>query len=599
MALVKRNEVHQDHTWDLGVFYKDVASWKADFSEVEKKAAILPSLQGTLKNSAAALHHALTLTLDISRDVERIYTYPHLLSDTDTANSEHLGYLDQALNLYTRVLSLSSYLTPELLALPEATLHQFLTDPLLVPYKRFILEITRYRPHTLSANEENLLALATEVFGSCEKIFSQLHNADLQFGSVVVDGEERPLTHGTYVPLLKHKNRSVRKQVFEQYYAVFDAHKNGFSSALTGSVKKDIYLAHARKYPSTLDKALFGDNVSRTVYDNLIETVSQNLGPLHRYYDLRKKVLKIDDLHIYDTYVPLIPDVITEHSYETAAQFVVESLQPLGPTYTKVLRDGLTSNRWVDRYENQGKRSGAYSSGCYESPPYILMNYKDDHLTDMFTLAHEAGHSMQSYFSRENQPYQDSSYSIFVAEVASTFNEQLLSHFLQKTYAQDKKMLAYLLNQQIEDIKLTLYRQTMFAEFEKLIYSHAEKNQPLTLDMYRETYSGLLKKYFGPGVVLSHQDSLEFLRIPHFYMSFYVYKYATGISAAIALSQQVLTGSTSEVDRYLHFLGSGCTQQPLQLLQSAGVDMTSPAPIQTALDVFSERVSQLEKLLAN
>lgn len=599
MALARRNEIHQDHTWNLGVFYKDVATWKADFLEVEKKAALLPALQGTLKNSATALHHALTLTLDVSRDVERIYTYAHLLSDTDTANSEHLGYLDQALNLYTRVLSLSSYLTPELLALPETTLQKFLADPLLAPYKRFVLEIARYRPHTLTATEENLLALATEVFGSCEKVFSQLHNADLQFGSVVIDGEERPLTHGTYVPLLKHKNRSIRKQVFEQYTAVFDSHKNCFSSTLTGSVKKDIYLSQARKYPSTLEKALFADNVSKSVYDNLIDTVSNNLAPLHRYYDLRKKVLKIDDLRIYDTYVPLVPDVITEHSYETAAQFVVESLNPLGPAYTDVLREGLTTKRWVDRYENQGKRSGAYSSGCYQSNPYILMNYKDDHLTDMFTLAHEAGHSMHSYLSREAQPYQDSSYSIFVAEVASTFNEQLLNCFLQKTYAEDKKMLSYLLNQQIEDIKLTLYRQTMFAEFEKIIHAHAEMNQPLTVDMYRETYGGLLKKYFGPGVVLTEQDSLEFLRIPHFYMSFYVYKYATGISAAIALSQQVLNDSASDVSRYLKFLSSGCTQQPLQLLQSAGVDMTSPAPIQTALDVFSERVSQLERLLAN
>ena len=471
-------------------------------------------------------------------------------------------------------------------------------EPSLQDLKRMVLEIVRYRPHTLSKAEENLLALGSEVFGVSSKTFSQLNNADLKFGTVHVDGEEKSLTHGTFSLLLKNPNREVRKQTFEQYYKVFEDHKNTIAATLTGSIKGDVYLSQVKKHTSARERALFADNVELSVYDNLIETVSSNLTGLHKYYELRKRVLKLEEQRIYDTYVPLIPNVQKSHPYPLACQYVLDSLRPLGSDYVDVLRRGLTSERWVDVYENQGKRSGAYSSGCYDSAPYILMNYKEDSLNDIFTLTHEAGHSMHSFFSCKHQPYQDHGYTIFVAEVASTFNEQLLVKHLRELYQGDKAMLAFLINQQIDDIKSTLYRQTMFAEFEKIVHEIAESNQALNIDVYKEVYGKLLKKYFGPAVTIEDIDHLECLRIPHFYSAFYVYKYATGISAAISLSEQVLTGSDTERMRYLNFLQSGGSKYPLDLLKDAGVDMNSPQVVATALKKFDALVNELSTLVS-
>ncbi len=597
MGLLKREEVLEENTWNLTPFYSNLSQWEADFSKLEQRFESIIEFEGKLGESAKQFEAALRLYLELSQAIDKVYTYTHLLSDTDTANTTNLATLDRALNLYTRISGAISFITPEILAIPPEKLQDFLAEPSLQDLKRIVLEIVRYRPHTLTKAEENLLALGSEVFSVSSKTFSQLNNADLKFGTILVDGEEKELTHGTFSLLLKNPSREVRKKTFEQYYKVFEEHKNTIAATLTGSIKGDVYLSQVKKYSSARERALFADNVELSVYDNLIETVSKNLSGLHKYYELRKKVLRLDEQRIYDTYVPLIPNVQKSHPYALACQYVLDSLKPLGSEYVDILRRGLTSERWVDVYENQGKRSGAYSSGCYDSSPYILMNYKEDSLNDIFTLTHEAGHSMHSYFSCKHQPYQDHGYTIFVAEVASTFNEQLLVKHLRELYQGDKAMVAFLINQQIDDIKSTLYRQTMFAEFEKIVHEIAESNQALNIDVYKEVYGKLLRKYFGPAVTIEDIDQLECLRIPHFYSAFYVYKYATGISAAISLSEQVLQGTDADRLRYLKFLQSGGSKYPLELLRDAGVDMNSPQVVATALKKFDALVSELSILV--
>ncbi len=598
MSIAPRSETPEAHSWNLQPMYEDRSAWEKDFEVLSNSIQKMSEFQGTLAESAEQLLKAVTCYLDLVRHVEKIYTYAHLKSDEDTADSTHLGDLQRVMKLYSEFAALSSYFTPELLEIDDAVLEGYLADERLKDVRRMLTEIVRYKPHTLSHEEETLLALGSEVFGSAGKIFSQLNNADLDFGTILVNGEEQALSHSTYSVFLKHQDREIRKTAYEQYYQVFDGHKHTIAASLTGSVKKDVYLARVKRFNSAIEGSLFSDNVDVAVYDALIDAVSNGLAPLHTYYELRKKCLGFDSVRLYDTYVPIVEDLEAKHSYDEAAEILCESLAPLGDEYVNTMRAGLTTDRWVDRFENKGKRSGAYSSGCFDSPPYILMNYKDDDLRDVYTLTHEAGHSMHSWYSKNNLNYQDSSYSIFVAEVASTFNEQLLTAHLRKKYADDKKMTAYLINHQIDDIKATFYRQTMFAEFEKIIHEKEESGEPLTIDSYREIYGGLLSKYFGSAVELQDIDNLECLRIPHFYSAFYVYKYATGLAAAIALSEQVLSGDEGAVKRYLNFLKSGCSKHPLELLKDAGVDMTSPQPVEATVTVLGRLVDELEATLA-
>ena len=596
MNQTNRNEVPEEHTWDLSPLYREAKDWNSDYTDLETKIQSIPTYRGRLSESASTLREAFETYLETSRLLEKVYVYAHLRSDEDTANGENLASLQLAVNLATRFQAASSYITPEVLGIEDSRLNEFMNSPELTDFKRALLEIIRYKPHTLSAEQENLLAMGSEVFGACGQVFSQLNNADLNFGNLEVEGKQTPLTHGSFIVFLKSRERSLRARAFEQYYGVFEAHKNTIAATLSGAVKKDVYLARAKNFSSAISRALFADNVATKVYDNLIDTVSEHLEPLHEYYRYRKQTLELSEQQIYDTYVPIVPNVETEISFEEASSLVVDSLAPLGEEYTQTLKAGLGRERWVDRYENKGKRSGAYSSGGYDSKPYILMNYKDTVLNDVFTLTHEAGHSMHSYYSAREQLYQDYSYTIFVAEVASTFNEQLLLVHLKELYKNDKRMLAYLINQQIDDIKATLYRQTMFAEFEKTIHEIVEANKALTIDVYRQTYGELLSKYFGDSVVLHELAPLECLRIPHFYSAFYVYKYATGLSAAISLARQVLTGGESERNRYLNFLKAGCSKHPIDLLKDAGVDMTSPEPIAQALKIFDSLVKELREL---
>lgn len=596
MPPLDRNEIPDSSTWDLKPLYSGAAEWTGEFKQLEKAAQQLAGFRGTLSQSAANVSRAFRCYLEISRVLERLYVFAHLQSDVDTANSENLACLESAINLHARIAALSSYLVPELLEINADRLTQFLEHPDLADLRRMLLDVVRYKPHTLSKEEENILALATEVLGTSSKVFSQLNNADLSFPDIEVEGKNELLSHASYTLFLRNQKREVRQRAFSAYYHEFDKHKNTIAATLTGSIKKDVYLANVRDYTSALEHALFGDNVGEDVYHNLISTVSRGLAPLHRYYEFRAARLKLKPLRIYDTYVPLVGDVTAHHTYEEAVELVTDALTPLGEHYTEVLHGGLTAQRWVDRFENKGKKSGAYSSGCFDSYPYILLNYKEADINSVFTLAHEAGHSMHSYYSQRNQPYQDYRYTIFVAEVASTFNEQLLAKKLKEKYADNPRMLAYLLNEQIEDIKATFFRQVMFAEFERTVHELAEKNQPLTIAVYREVYRELLKKYFGPAVELSELDDLECLRIPHFYSAFYVYKYATGLSASISLAGAVLSGNSEARARYLDFLKGGCSKYPAELLYDAGVDITTPEPIEATISLFDSLLNEFENL---
>jgi oligoendopeptidase F len=462
-------------------------------------------------------------------------------------------------------------------------------------YRLLVERLLRFKPHTLGKKEEELLAMQGEMAEAANKAFRQLLDSDLKFGVVKNEkGEQVELGNATFIQFLNSPSRAVRKAAFHQYYEQFTGHENTLAATLAGSVQKDVYYAKARGYKSSLDAALFPDNVPQSVYENLIASVRRNLPALHRFYDVRRRAMRLKEIHHYDTYVPILSELETKHTWAQAVKLVTEAVEPLGSEYVGVLEKGL-AGRWCDRYPNHGKQSGAFSSGSYGADPYILMNYKPEVLNEVFTLAHEAGHSMHSYLSCKNQPYEYHQYTIFVAEVASTFNEELLSHHLLEK-ARDKKQRAYLINREIDDIRGTIFRQTMFAEFEKITHELVESGEPLTVAMLKAEYKKLLEAYFGPDFVIDDELALECLRIPHFYRAFYVYKYATGLSAAIALSQRVLHAQNGELEDYLGFLKGGCSKFPLDLLRGAGVDMERPEPVDTALAHFGKLVEELDEL---
>ena len=505
--------------------------------------------------------------------------------------------MGQLQNLLTTIGEVTSFMTPEIQAIPDEKFAQFLDDPALAEWRISLRKIRRMKPHVLSEKEERLLALGSAALDGYYDAFSQLTDVDMKFGVLVDEkGVERPLTQSSYSAFLVKRDHELRKRAFHQYYAEFQDHQFTLATALAYSVKADVFRARARNYPSALEASLFDDDIPLAVYDALIGSVRQNLAPLFRYYELRRRVLGLDELHLYDTFVPLVAEIETDISFDEAITDVVAALAPLGSEYVETLGAGLRG-RWCDRYESKGKRSGAFSSGSYGAPPYILMNYKRDVFADVYTLAHEAGHSMHTWFAQRNQLYQDAEYPIFLAEVASTFNEELLTHYLLERTT-DPKMRAYIINRQIDDIRGTLFRQTMFAEFEKIIHALEESGEALTLEVFKSEYRKLLEIYFGPGIVLDPELDLEGLRIPHFYNAFYVYKYATGVSAAIALSERVLSGAPGAVEAYLGFLKSGGSKFPLETLQAAGVDMTTPAPVESTLRLFDRRLTELEALLS-
>ena len=592
-----RTDIPESDKWDLTQLFADVSKWQEDFARVQRMYPNIAQWKGRVGESAQTLAEVLEFEKSLELKMERVYHYASLQLAEDSANNEYLARVGQVQNLLTKIGEAAAFVVPEIQAIDDEQFARFIADPALKDWRIKLQKIRRMKPHVLSAPEERILALGSVALSGYDDTFSQLTDVDMKFG-VLTDaaGRERPLTQSSFSSFLVKRNHELRKRAFHQFYAEFQDHQYTLAAALAYSVKADVFRARARHYPSALEAALFPDDVPVVVYDGLIQSVRANLKPLFRYFDLRRRALELRELHHYDTYVPLVPEIETSFTFDEAAEMVLGALDPLGKRYVDVLAEGLRTGRWCDRYETKGKRSGAFSSGSYDAPPYILMNYKKDVFADVYTLAHEAGHSMHSWFSQNSQLFQDYEYPIFLAEVASTFNEELLTHHLLETTT-DPKMRAYIINRQIDDLRGTLFRQTMFAEFEKIIHAIEESGDALTLDVFKSEYHRLLETYFAENFTLDPELDLECLRIPHFYHTFYVYKYATGISAAVALSQRVLSGATGSVEVYLNFLRSGGSKFPLETLKEAGVDMTTSAPIESALRLFEQRLTELEELL--
>lgn len=595
-ALPKRSQVKAADTWDLASLYADDAAWEVAFKKYEKQIAGFEKFRDKLATDAKTLAACLKFDDDLDRLADNLGTYAYLKSAQDTADGDYQRMLGRFRNVASKAGQAASWIRPEIMSIPKATIQKFLASKELAPFKLVVERVLRYKPHTLTPNEENILAMQAEMSDASNQIFRQLNNADLKFGFVKNEkGEEVELSHASFSAFLHSPARKVREAAFRQYYSQFKAHENTLAATLAGSIQRDCYYAKVRNYPSALEASLFPDNVPKSVYDNLCASVRNNLSSVHRYYDLRRRKMKLKDIHHYDTYVPILSEQEVKHTWAQAVKVVIESLRPLGSDYCAVLEEGL-NGRWCDRYENQGKQSGAFSSGTYDSIPYILMNYQPNVLDHVFTLTHEAGHSMHSWHSAKHQPHVYYGYTIFVAEVASTFNEQLLSkHLMSK--ARDDRERAYLINREIDAIRGTIIRQTMFAEFERNAHALIEQGEPLTTDRFKQVYRELLAAYFGPEFTIDDELALECFRIPHFYRAFYVYKYATGLSAAIALSERVVNGGKRELDQYLNFLKGGCSKDPLDLLRDAGVDMEQPAAVDTALAHFGKLVDELDELL--
>ncbi len=596
VRLPKRTQVKTPDTWDLSKLFSNDKTWDEGLTKLEKRIKGYDKFRDTLGKSAADLAACLKYDGDTERLADRLSNYAYLKTAEDQANSTYQRMLGRIRNISTRVSEASSFIQPEVMAIPDAKMRTFLANSAMAKYRLLVERILRFKPYTLGKNEERLLAMQGEIAGTPSVVFRQLHDADLKFGLVKDEsGQQIELSPSTLAKLMQSPSRDVRRTTFQQFYVPFKAHENSLAAILNGSIQKDVYYSRARGYESCLYSAVFADNVPISVYDNLIKTVRKHLPAVHRYYELRRTKMRLRDIHHYDTYVPILSEIKQRHTWDQASRVIVDALSPLGTDYCSVLREGLTG-RWCDRYPNQGKQSGAFSYGTYDGDPYIMMNFKPDVLDDVFTLAHEAGHSMHSHLSTKHQPYEYHHYAIFVAEVASTFNEQLLTHHLVDR-AKDDRQRAYLINNEIDDIRSTIVRQTMFAEFEKTTHAMVEAGEPLTIEAFKKVYRQLLDDYFGPEFVLDEEMSLECLRIPHFYRAFYVYKYATGLSAAIALSERVLGGGPRELADYLGFLEGGCSKFPLDLLRGAGVDLEKPHPIDLAMRKFTRLVDSLEQLI--
>lgn len=597
MHVPTRAEVKPEHTWDLTPLFSDPAAWEKALQHAEKMLPQLESFRGTLHEGAETLRKLFDLETQFGILFERVAEYAHLRYNEDLGNPEAQAMVARCTHLAGRVAEATSYIAPEIQAIPDERMERFLADPCLKLYRLKLERLLRYKPHVLTPEQERLLAMQTETAETPSKVFGQLMDADLRFGTVTDEkGNRVEITHSSLRVLLESPSRAVRRKAFFTYYGQIEKHANTLAATLAGSVLQDVYYARVRNFASAREASLFADNVPTDVYGNLIAGVRRGLPALHEYYELRRRVLGLRDIHMYDIFVPLVARKRVHIPYEQAVATLCEAMAPLGADYVEVLRAGLLEKRWVDRYENRGKRSGAFSSAAYRMPPYILMNYRAEVLDSVFTLAHEAGHSMHSYFSHRKQPYPYAHYTIFVAEVASTFNEQLLSAYLLDR-ARTKAEKAVLISRELDEIRGTIYRQTMFAEFEHRIHAAAEAGTPLTLQYFREEYDALLRDYFGPKFRIDPELQLESLRIPHFYHAFYVYKYAIGLSAAIVLAERVRSGDAVAVKRYLRFLESGSTKWPLEQLRDAGVDMTRPEPLEKALNHFAQRVEELGRLL--
>ena len=591
----KRQEVPVEDTWALEHLYASDEAWEAELATIEEDKAFLSAFAGKLGASAADLLAYLTRMEQVNAKAELLGNYCMRKADEDTRNAACQAMSGKFMSVIVALGAACSFETPEIMAIDEDTLESFYAaEPGLTRYRRYLTDARRMKEHTLSAAEEKLLASAGEVTGAASDIFGNLTDADLTFPNAVDgEGKERPLTQGTYIAYQMSQDRALRKSAYENLYHTFANFKNTSAALLNAQGKSLKFRADARKYDSTLQAALFRNNVPESVYLNLIEAVHQNLDKMHRYVRLRKKLLGLDELHFYDSYTSLLPGVDRKIPFARAKQTVYDALHPLGEEYRAILKEGF-ENRWIDVYENEGKRGGAYSAGAAVHP-YVLLNY-DETLNSQFTLAHEMGHALHSYYSNKHQNPIDADYVIFVAEVASTCNEALLMEYLLGKTT-DKRERAYLINHFLDQFKGTLYRQTMFAEFELIMGRHIAEGRTLTADLLCSEYRKLNELYYGPDIVVDDEIAMEWARIPHFYYNYYVFQYATGYSAAIALSRKILAEGESAVKDYLGFLSGGCSKSPIDLLKGAGVDMTSPEPVNQALQLFGELLDEMEALM--
>ena len=590
----KRSEVDERFKWAINDIYATDELWNEDLEKLKGYIEKLPSYKGRLSESADVLYEYLQMCDEISVLGDSLINYAQRKSDEDTTVAKYQNMIGLAMNTFMLINSVGSFETPELIAIPQDRLDKmFAQKKELELYRRKLELVRNKKDHVLSEAEERILALTSEMGDSPENIFSMFSDADLKFPDAVdKDGKSHQVTHSTYIPLVQSSDRVLRKSAFESMYSTYDSFKNTCAATLGAQIKTVNFYAKARNYSSSLEASLSANEIPTEVYHNLISAVHDNMHYMYDYAALRKKLLGVDELHFYDLYTPVVSDFEMQISFEQAKETVLKALAPMGEGYLKIIREGF-ENRWIDVYENEGKTSGAYSAGA-RVHPYVLLNHKDT-LNCMFTLVHEMGHAVHSYLSNKTQPVCYSDYSIFVAEVASTCNEALLMRYLLKN-AQDKKEKAYLINYFLEMFRTTLYRQTMFAEFELKINELVAQGESLTAETLCDIYRDLNKLYFGDGVVLDEQISLEWARIPHFYYDYYVYQYATGIAAAIALSSRILSEGEPAVKDYIGFLSGGCSKDPISLLRGAGVDMATAKPINEALSAFGELIKEMDEL---
>lgn len=594
---LKRAEVPEASTWDLTAIFPTDAAFEKELDELAGAVPFIRALQGTIGSSSQALLKGIEEVLEINQKLERVYVYSHLKNDQDTADSLYQNLHDKALSILTSVSEATSWFEPEIMEIPEDELEKYLAEnDKLKPYAHLLDSLTSAREHVLTAREEELLAGAGEIFAAPSKTFSVLNNADMTFPKVKnEEGQEVQLTHGLYGKLMESPDREVREGAFKALYKTYDGLKNTFATTLSTNVKAHNYKAKVHKYESARAAALANNHIPESVYDTLLDVVNEHLPLLHRYVDLRKDLLGVEELHMYDMYTPLTGEAPIKYSIEAAMEETLKGLQPLGEDYLAILQEAF-DNRWIDWLENEGKRSGAYSSGAYDTNPYILMNWQDS-LNQLYTLVHELGHSVHSYLTRKSQPYVYGDYSIFLAEIASTTNENILTDYLLKTQT-DPKVRIYILNHYLDGFKGTIFRQTQFAEFEHYIHQKALEGVPLTQDFMTSYYAELNAKYYGPSVEKDPEIGIEWTRIPHFYYNYYVYQYATGFSAATALAKRIVEGEEGALEKYLSYLKAGNSDYPIEVMKKAGVDMTQSAYIEDAMKVFEERLNELEQLIA-
>ncbi|MGX7163204.1 oligoendopeptidase F [Enterococcus massiliensis] len=595
--LPTRDALSEEVTWDLTKIFADDAAFDSAFTSLTEELKRSEKYQGTLADGAAAFLAALEYVLEVSRNLETLYVYSHLKNDQDTANTTYQAIYARASSLLAQASEAISWFEPEVLKLSDEKIwHYFEEEPKLSDYRHYVKQIVDNRPHVLPAEQESLLAGASEVFGASSNTFAILNNADLVFPTITDEkGEKIQLSHGVYGQLMENTDREVRAAAFKGLYSVYEQFRNTFASTLSAHVKGHNFKAKVRNYDSARAASLAANHIPESVYDTLVNVVNKHLPLLHRYVALRKRLLKVDELHMYDMYTPVLGEAPISYNFDDAKKKALEALQPMGEEYLKVVEEAFAS-RWIDVVENKGKRSGAYSSGAYDTAPYILLNWHDT-LDQLFTLVHEMGHSVHSYFTRNNQPYVYGDYSIFLAEIASTTNENILTEYLLKTET-DPRVKAYVLNHYLDGFKGTIFRQTQFAEFEHFIHTEDAKGVPLTSEYLSDYYGELNAKYYGPSVEKDPEIKLEWSRIPHFYYNYYVYQYSTGFSAASALAKKILDQEPHALENYLTYLKSGNSDYPIEVMKKAGVDMTQAAYIEDAMKVFEQRLNELEKVVA-